>query len=153
MLKDLVPKCNKQGRIRRSGWSGLGWSGLGRTNFLGIQWLWLIIIWGVSLFMMRVGVSRTRTRSQVLILQLLIWQTWTLLLKPCGSLCPGLMTSLASIPDKPNQPTSSFQFPKRTFGKTKIVSRSCQCSWFARWPFLHLPHVCTSVQVQQDENY
>ena len=48
------------------------------------------------------------------------------------------MTSLAtSIPNKPNQPTSSFQFPKRTFGKTKIVSRSCQCSWFARWPFLH----------------
>ena len=41
------------------------------------------------------------------------------------------------VPTKPNQPLTSFQFPKRSFGKTKIVERSCQSSWFSRWSFLH----------------
>ena len=34
---------------------------------------------------------------------------------------------------EPHQP-QSFSFPKRQFGKAK---RSCQASWFKRWPWLH----------------
>ena len=41
------------------------------------------------------------------------------------------------IPTKPNQPLTDFQSPKRSFGKTKTMERSCQSSWFSRWPFLH----------------
>ena len=38
---------------------------------------------------------------------------------------------------KPNQPLAGFWFRKRSFGKTKMLNRSCQYSWFSRWPFLH----------------
>jgi len=36
----------------------------------------------------------------------------------------------------PHQPTN-LVFPKRAFGKTKVVYRSFQPSWFKQWPFLH----------------
>ena len=41
------------------------------------------------------------------------------------------------VSTKPNQPLAGFQFRKRSFGKTKMLDRSCQYSWFSRWPFLH----------------
>ena len=44
---------------------------------------------------------------------------------------------LTVVPTKPNQPLTGVQFPKRSFGRTKVVERSCQSSWFSRWPFLH----------------
>lgn len=40
------------------------------------------------------------------------------------------------IPGKPHQPLN-FPFPKREFGKTTIVRRSFQPSWFSKWPWLH----------------
>ena len=43
-----------------------------------------------------------------------------------------------------NQPID-FQYPKRQFGKTKIVSRSFQCSWYKSWPWLHYMEVTDSV--------
>lgn len=38
--------------------------------------------------------------------------------------------------DKPHQPIT-FSFPKRDLGKTKVLQRSFQPSWFKRWPWLH----------------
>ena len=43
---------------------------------------------------------------------------------------------LPDLPSKPHQPASII-FPKRSFGKTKVVQRSFQSSWFQKWPFLH----------------
>jgi hypothetical protein len=40
------------------------------------------------------------------------------------------------VPAKPHQPLN-FKFPKRSFGKQKVVERSFQPSWFSKWPFLH----------------
>ena len=34
-------------------------------------------------------------------------------------------------------PPATFVFPKRAFGKKKIVHRSCQASWFKTWSWLH----------------
>jgi len=45
------------------------------------------------------------------------------------------------IPPTPHQPGASFKFPKRSFGKTKIVERSFQQCWFAKWPFSHYDEV------------
>ena len=45
--------------------------------------------------------------------------------------------SLPGLPDKPHHPTSSFVFPKRTFGHTKPVKCSVHYNWFQSWPFLH----------------
>ena len=55
-----------------------------------------------------------------------------------------------TIPSIPHQP-QTFNFPKRSFGKSKIVERSFQPGWFQKWPFLHYDesndsvfcHVCT----------
>ena len=38
--------------------------------------------------------------------------------------------------DQPNQPTH-FNFPKRKFGKTRVVNRSFQSQWFQKWRWLH----------------
>ena len=38
--------------------------------------------------------------------------------------------------EQPHQP-KSFEFPKRSFGKTTVVKRSFQASWFDKWPWLH----------------
>ena len=38
---------------------------------------------------------------------------------------------------KPHQPGPSFSFPKRSFGKTKVVQRSFQASWFRSWTWIH----------------
>ena len=44
---------------------------------------------------------------------------------------------LENVPETPHQPSSSFNFPKRSFGKANIVRRSFQHCWFEKWPFLH----------------
>ncbi len=45
-------------------------------------------------------------------------------------------TESVDIPAKPHQPTT-FRYPKRSFGKKKVVQCSFKASWFAKWPFLH----------------
>ena len=45
-------------------------------------------------------------------------------------------TDTVDIPAKPHQPTT-FRYPKRSFGKKKVVQCSFKASWFAKWPFLH----------------
>ena len=45
-------------------------------------------------------------------------------------------TVLTDLPSKPHQPTDII-FPKWSFGKTKVVQRSFQASWFKKWTFLH----------------
>ena len=40
------------------------------------------------------------------------------------------------LPEKAHQPRE-FSFPKREFGKTKVLKRSFQPSWFDKWPWLH----------------
>ena len=45
-------------------------------------------------------------------------------------------TEIPELPAAPHQP-SKFVFPKRPFGKAKVVYRSFQKSWFNEWPFLH----------------
>ena len=47
------------------------------------------------------------------------------------------LTVPENLPEAPHQPTESFSFPKRQFGKTKIVKRACQASWFRSWSWLH----------------
>ena len=56
------------------------------------------------------------------------------------------LTSIAeqSLSDKPNQPRS-FNFPKRTFGKSAIVHHSFNSKWFDRWPWLHYSETNDSV--------
>ena len=44
--------------------------------------------------------------------------------------------TVVDLPAKPHQPLN-FTFPKRSFGKKKVVQRSFQPSWFSQWPFLH----------------
>ena len=44
---------------------------------------------------------------------------------------------LPDLPPVPHDPSDKFSFPKRSLGKNKVVSRSCQASWFKNWPFLH----------------
>ena len=50
--------------------------------------------------------------------------------------CSRFTNPLPELPCSPHQP-SDFTFPKRSFGKTAIVWRSFQPSWFKQWPFLH----------------
>ena len=49
----------------------------------------------------------------------------------------GQLSDLPEIPDSPRQPGPEFNFPKRSFGKKSVVSRSFQHSWFRQWSFLH----------------
>ena len=51
-------------------------------------------------------------------------------LKPVLSDCP-------TIGDKPNQPRTGVTFPKVAFGKSSVVLRSFQPSWFDQWKWLH----------------
>ena len=44
---------------------------------------------------------------------------------------------LEDVPETLHQPNSSFNFPKRSFGKTNVVKRSFHHIWFQKWPFLH----------------
>ena len=45
--------------------------------------------------------------------------------------------SYPTLPDTPNHPPSSFNFPQREFGKKQVVKRSCQLQWFSNWEWLH----------------
>ena len=53
------------------------------------------------------------------------------------SLSFGEESGILPVPEVPHHPNESFKFPKRHFGKAKIVERSFQPSWFVKWPFLH----------------
>ena len=44
--------------------------------------------------------------------------------------------AIPDLPAVPHQP-SGFVFPKRPFGKVRVIFRSFQGSWFKEWPFLH----------------
>ena len=44
--------------------------------------------------------------------------------------------SLPDLPEAPHQPTG-IEFPKRAYGKKKIVRCSFQSRLFTLWPFLH----------------
>ena len=48
------------------------------------------------------------------------------------------------ISSKPHQP-KSFHFPKRSFGKSKVVERNIQPGWFNKWPFIHYDESIDSV--------
>ena len=68
---------------------------------------------------------------------------------PGTSLCAsqkmaGCASTSGSVPvlgDRPNQPSSSFKFPKRKFGHAKPVYRTVQPAWFQKWPWLHYDQV------------
>ena len=70
----------------------------------------------------------------------------------------GLQASVPNLPNKPHHP-KDFEFPKRSFGKTKPVLCSAQSQWFTTWPFLHYDegqdvvfcHICDSFEVEQAE--
>ena len=47
-----------------------------------------------------------------------------------------MASNLADVGDSPSQP-KDIDFPKRAFGQTKLVFRSFQSSWFAKWGWLH----------------
>ena len=59
---------------------------------------------------------------------------------------------LPDLPASPTHPPHHFIFPKRDFGQKKVVKRSCQASWFSKWPWLHYQqssdavfcHVCVN---------
>ena len=66
-----------------------------------------------------------------------------------------------AICDKPNQPRH-FNFPKRRFEASKIVSRSFQCQWFNKWKWIHYDeaedlafcHVCvTAMKTGKMQNH
>ena len=58
--------------------------------------------------------------------------------------------------DEAHQP-KKFNFPKREFGKTKVIMRSFQPSWFEKWHWLHynesedsvLCHTCAKASLQK----
>ena len=64
--------------------------------------------------------------------------------------------SYPTLPDTPNHPPSSFNFPPREFGKKQIVKRFCQLSWFSKWKWLHYDedddvvfcHLCVTALVE-----
>ena len=44
--------------------------------------------------------------------------------------------SLPEVGEVPHQP-ERYVFPRRQFGKSKVVSRAFQGSWFHKWQWLH----------------
>ena len=64
------------------------------------------------------------------------------------------------LPEKAHQPRK-FNFPKREFGKSKLVKRSFQSSWFDKWPWLHynenedtvICYTCAQAAVQKKLNW
>ena len=67
--------------------------------------------------------------------------------------------SLPRLPDGPHHPPKDFLFPKRTFGKPKLVQCSARSLWFDIWQFLHYDegqdvvfyHKCHDFQARQNE--
>ena len=57
------------------------------------------------------------------------------------------------IPPNPHHPEESFKYPKRSFGKAKIVERSFQPSWFVKWSFLHYDEVADRVMTWPSTAY
>ena len=45
-------------------------------------------------------------------------------------------SDIQDLPDHPFQP-ATFHFPLRSFGKTTVLKRSFQSSWFHRWKWVH----------------
>ena len=48
-----------------------------------------------------------------------------------------LSDPLPDLPLQPVSPPSNFSFPKRDFGKDKVVKQGCLHSWFSIWPWLY----------------
>jgi len=55
--------------------------------------------------------------------------------------CASTSGSVPVLGDRPNQPSSSFKFPKRKFDHAKPVYRTVQPAWFQKWPWLHYDQV------------
>ena len=51
----------------------------------------------------------------------------------CSSSSSSLLPEIQDIPNQPDW----FDFHKRSFGKTKVVKRAYQASWFKRFQWLH----------------
>ena len=66
------------------------------------------------------------------------------------------METNQDLSDEAHQP-KKFNFPKREFGKTKVIMWSFQPSWFEKWPWLHynesedsvLCHTCAKASLQK----
>ena len=64
---------------------------------------------------------------------------------------------IPDLPPAPYHPPDGFSFPKRPFGKKKIVWRSFQASWLKQWTFLHYDetkdlaycHICVTAFKQK----
>ena len=83
------------------------------------------------------------------------------IITPCRDMASCSRVIAANVPDlpsSPHHPSETFSFPKRSFGKTKVVWRSFQPAWYRQWPFLHydesndLAYCHTCVQAEEDEN-
>ena len=65
--------------------------------------------------------------------------------------------AIPDLPLTPHQPSASFVYPKRAFGKKNIVWRSFQQAWFKQWTWLHYDeandlaycHICVSALKQK----
>ena len=65
--------------------------------------------------------------------------------------------SIPDLPPAPHQPTASFVYSKRAFGKKNVVWRSFQQAWFKQWTWLHYDeandvaycHLCVSALKQK----
>ena len=53
--------------------------------------------------------------------------------------------AIPDLPPTPHQPSASFVYPKRAFGKKNIVWRSLQQAWFKQWTWLHYNEVWHTV--------
>ena len=60
--------------------------------------------------------------------------------------------SLPDIADEaPHQP-QNFRFPKRKFGKTKVVEHSFRSDWFKSWPWIVFCHICVKALKEGRKN-
>lgn len=57
-------------------------------------------------------------------------------IRPDGRASMATKGSIATLPAHPHQPTT-YQYPKKEFGKKIVVKRSFQPSWYNKWPWLH----------------
>ena len=66
-----------------------------------------------------------------------------------------MKSNVPSLPEKPNHPQRGYNFPKRSFGKSKPVMCSAQAQWFTMWPFLNYDeaqdvvfcHTCVAAEI------
>lgn len=64
-----------------------------------------------------------------------------------------IMATTQSLPAKPHQPRT-ISFPKRSFGKTRVVQVAFKATWFDKWTWIHYDestdnafcHICTKAE-------